>query len=263
MQNRYKGLTGNLWKIIYCFVYGALFLIAEMATDFYSLIGGLISYTLILIVIIIHGTLLSDRESAKSKLILSMSLIPMVRIMSQFMPYTQFSPVYWYILIYPPIFIAGWVARGRLNYSPSDVGLKIKRVSSQLLIALCGVVFGYLEYLVLKPTEPLIPDMSFGKIVLALVSLGAGTGFVEEFVFRGVLQKAAIDAMGNWGVYYISFLFAILHFIHNSVLDIFLVFAIGLFFAYMVKRTGSLLGVTLAHTINNYMLYVILPYVFS
>ncbi len=90
---------------------------------------------------------------------------------------------------------------------------------------------------------------------------GAGTGFVEEFVFRGVMQKAALEAMGNWGLYYVAFLFAILHLIHNSPLDVLLVFLIGLFFGWIVKRTGSLFGVTLAHTITNYLLFVILPYV--
>lgn len=246
--------------MLYAIIYMLLFVVAELATDFFSLAGGLVSYTIILIIIIIHSTVLMKRESPVSRLMLSLSLIPLVRMLSQFMPFTQFSTVYWYIIIYPPLFVAGWIARRRLNYTSSEVGFIIKGFPTQMLIALSGFAFGVLEYLVLRPTEPLIPDLSFGKIVLALAALGAGTGLVEEYIFRGVIQKAALDVMKGWGLYYVSFLFAILHMIHNSALDVVLVFAIGLFFAWIVKRTGSLLGVTLAHTITNFMLFVILPY---
>jgi len=38
------------------------------------------------------------------------------------------------------------------------------------------------------------------------------------------------------------------------------VFAVAMFFAWAVKRTGSLLGVTLAHGITNIMLFVVIPF---
>lgn len=246
--------------MLYAIVYMLLFLGAEMATDFFSLAVGLISYTTILTIIIVHSTVVIGKESPKSKLILALSLVPLVRMLSLFMPFTQFAPVYWYIIIYPPLFIAGWVARRRLNYKSSNVGLVVYNLPLQLLISLSGFVFGVLEYLVLRPSAPLVSNLTFNHVALAFISLGAGTGLVEEFIFRGIIQKASLDAMNEWGLYYTAFLFAILHLIHNSIMDVVLVFAIGLFFGWIVKKTGSLLGVILSHTITNYMLFVILPY---
>ena len=50
--------------------------------------------------------------------------------------------------------------------------------------------------------------------------------------------------------------------IHNSLIDIAFVFVVAMFFAWVVKRTGSLLGVTLAHGVTNIMLYLVLPLFF-
>jgi membrane protease YdiL (CAAX protease family) len=39
------------------------------------------------------------------------------------------------------------------------------------------------------------------------------------------------------------------------------VFVVALVFAWMVKKTGSLFGVTLAHGLTNSMLFVIAPFI--
>jgi len=85
---------------------------------------------------------------------------------------------------------------------------------------------------------------------------------VEEFMFRGVLQRSAVEVFGSWGIVYVSLLFAIVHLIHRSVIDLALVFVISLFFGWVVKKTGSLLGVTLSHGITNVLLYLVLPFFF-
>jgi len=91
--------------------------------------------------------------------------------------------------------------------------------------------------------------------------LAATTGFVEEFVFRGVLQRAAAESIGGWrGIIYVNVLFAAMHMGFQSWIDVLFVFAVAMFFAWAVKRTGSLLGVTLAHGITNVMLFLVIPF---
>ncbi len=64
------------------------------------------------------------------------------------------------------------------------------------------------------------------------------------------------------GIVYVSLLFSIVHLIHRSAIDIACVFVITLFFGWVVKKTGSLFGVTLAHGITNIMLFLVLPFFF-
>ncbi|MBI2850920.1 MAG: CPBP family intramembrane metalloprotease, partial [Chloroflexi bacterium] len=77
-----------------------------------------------------------------------------------------------------------------------------------------------------------------------------------------VLQRSADELFGWWGIAYVSFLFAIVHLIHRSLLDIVFVFVVAMFFGWAVKKTGSLFGVTLAHGIANIVLFLVAPVIF-
>ena len=57
----------------------------------------------------------------------------------------------------------------------------------------------------------------------------------------------------------VALIFAILHIGHRPLLDILFVLGVGLLFGWMVVKTRSLLGVTLAHGVINIMLFVVLP----
>ena len=67
-----------------------------------------------------------------------------------------------------------------------------------------------------------------------------------------------------WGEYsafvYVSILFAVLHIGYNSLADILFVFIVGFAFGLIVLRTGSLLGVTIAHGLTNTVLFLVVPF---
>ena len=231
---------------------------AEVVTNFFDLVVvGIICHVIILAALVVHSSLVE--ESIMRKLLLSLSLVPLTRIMSLSIPLAQVSPVYWYLVIYPSLFLAAWVAMRRLNFGARETGFNVNRLPLQLLVGLSGVIFGVAEYLVLRPPEPLVPELTWGGVLLSIVALGVGTGLVEEFIFRGVIQRTSMEALGGWGLPYVAFLFAILHLIHHSAVDIVLVFAIALFFGWVVNKTGSLLGVILSHAITNILLFLIIP----
>ena len=126
-------------------------------------------------------------------------------------------------------------------------------------MGLSGILFGIGEHYILRPAS-LIAELTWQQAWLPALILLVTTGFVEEIIFRGVLQRAAVGVFGWWGIVYISLIFAILHIGFLSWLDVIAVFVIALFFGYVVKITGSLSGVTLAHGITNTMLFVVMPF---
>ncbi|MCJ7769146.1 MAG: CPBP family intramembrane metalloprotease, partial [Dehalococcoidales bacterium] len=154
-----------------------------------------------------------------------------------------------------------------LDYRPGDIGIRFGLLPLQLIIGLVGVGLGIVEYLILTP-EPMVTELTWQTAWLPALVLLLSTGFVEEFIFRGVLQKTATEAFGGWGVVYVSFIFATLHigWIRTesplAMLDIVFVFIVALFFGWIVKKTGSLLGVTLSHGVTNIMLFIIAPFFF-
>ena len=121
-------------------------------------------------------------------------------------------------------------------------------------------MFGVIEYFLLAP-EPMVIELTWREVWLPALIFLFCTGFVEEFIFRGVLQRTATEVFGSWwGIIYVSLLFAVLHMGFISWIDIVFVFAVALFFGWVVKKTGSLFGVTLAHGITNILLYLVVPF---
>jgi hypothetical protein len=129
----------------------------------------------------------------------------------------------------------------------------------QIGVALTGLVFGYLEYKILNP-KPLVESFNLQDIWLPALILLVFTGFLEELIFRGLMQRAALVVMGRLSLLYISLLFAVLHIGYRSLADFVFVLFVGLFFSLVVERTRSLIGVTIAHGLTNISLFLIFPF---
>lgn len=246
--------------LVVAMVYLVLISSAEIIGAMQSQRAGIAFQTLIFFMLLVHAAI--NIKNPMGKMLLSLTLAPITRIASYSVPQLAWRPFATYLLIYFPIGIAAALVMWRLKLKPRAVGLVLKNPKWQSIIASTGIVFGFIEYTVLR-YPPLISQLTWTDAWIPGVTLLISTGLVEEFVFRGVMQKACEEALGKWTLAYVSYIFAILHVIHGSVLDIFLVFVIAYFFAWCVKKTGSLVGVVLGHGITNSVLFLVAPFVFQ
>jgi membrane protease YdiL (CAAX protease family) len=220
-------------------------------------LGGVVFHILLLAVLVSHASL-TARPSSR-RLYLALALAPLIRLLSLSLPLISFPRIYWYAIVAVPLFVSLGIVMLRLNLRPRQVGLFPGRLRTQFLVAFTGIPFGIAEYFILSPPEPLVESSSLTSILLGALILLVATGFTEELAFRGIMQRLAGEAMGRWGWLYVAVVFAVLHIGYLLVLDVFFVLGVGLFFGWVVKRTGSLLGVTLSHGIANICLYVVIP----
>lgn len=230
-----------------------------------SSVIGIICHIIILMATIIDAALIS--RYVYGRLILSLAIIPLIRIISLSLPLADMPQTLQYPIIYLPLLAAAIVLVRILDLGVKDIGIRFGFLPLQLVIGLAGVVFGIVEYLILTP-EPHVTELTWQAAWLPALILLLATGFVEEFIFRGVLQRTATEAFGGWGIVYISFIFAVLHIgwiqADNPLawLDVIFVFVVALFFSWVVKKTGSLFGVTLSHGITNIVLFIVAPFFF-
>jgi len=231
--------------------------VAEIITVTIEPVWGIACHIIVLVAVLLHSALTS--KQTHQHLLLSLALVPLVRIISLSMPLANIPQIWWYPIIYAPLLVAAFQVARLLGYRLEQIGLSFKQIPIQLAIALTGFLFGVTEYFILteeaKTTGLALQETWLLSAFLLLVC----TGFVEELIFRGVLQRSAEGAFGWWGIVYVSLLFAIVHLIHRSAIDIAFVFVVALFFGWAVKKTGSLLGVTLSHGITNIVLFLVAP----
>jgi hypothetical protein len=231
---------------------------AEVITVTIKPMWGIVFHILILAALVLHAALIG--KDTLQKFLLSLAMVPLIRVISLSLPLANIRQVWWYPIIYAPLLVSALEVTRLCGYRREQIGLTVKRVGLQLATALTGFLFGMAEYFIL-PEEAEASNLVLQETwLLAAFFLLVCTGFVEELMFRGVMQRSAEGMFGWWGIIYVSFLFAIVHLIHHSWIDLIYVFGVALFLGWVVKRTGSLLGVTLSHGLANIMLYLVLPY---
>ncbi len=243
-----------IWIMV---VYLLLLALAELVTTFSNPQLGLGLHAVLMIALFFQASI--SRVRAQSRYLYTVALAPLIRILSLSMPLAGFQYPYWYALIGLPLLLAAFLVFRLTGYQLQDVGLSPRKPLLQLQIGFIGLPLGYLEFRILKPAA-LVESMRLPDLLIAAFILLIFTGFLEEFIFRGLMQRASENVMGRYGPYWISLLFAILHIGYRSYLDFTFVLFVGLIFAFIVKRTQSLWGVTFAHGLTNITLYLLMPF---
>ncbi len=119
---------------------------------------------------------------------------------------------------------------------------------------------GLIEYLILRP-DPSAPFLSAAVLLRDIVYMFFFVAIAEEVLFRGIVQKALMDALGLWpGIFITSTLFAAMHVSWRSVPELLFVFLASIMLGYMRVKTKSLVGPLAWHGLNNTLLVGILPY---
>ena len=218
---------------------------------------GLPLHGLILLALLFQSSLIN--KTHQRRFLLTLSLAPLIRLISLLMPLKLIPTIYWYVVVALPLFVTVFLISRIGGITRQMNGLVFSAFPLQVLVSLSGLVLGYVEYVILRPA-PLISTFRWELIWLPALILLVFTGLLEELIFRGLMQSTALPYLGRYAILYVSVIFAVLHLGYRSILDFFFVFFVALFFGYIVKRSGSILGVTVAHGLINIMLFLIFPF---
>ena len=240
-------------------IYVLLITAAELVTSHF-LYAGILIHICLLGALLVHSVILDDQKVAD--LLTAMAVAPLVRILGLSTPLVHFSQITWFAIVSIPMFMAG-IAIARLqglsikdiNFSPP----KKKYTLIELVVILICFPIGFLEYHLLRPSG--ITELNFYSMLAPMLIMMVNTGFLEEFIFRGLLQYHAVRLAGFQGIVLISVLFGALHLTNLVVYDAFLAGGVGLMFGLVVQRTGSIWGVSVAHGVVNITLFLIAPHV--
>ncbi len=237
--------------------YLVLLTVAEVLTALVEPRLGLLLHSLLLTGALIYGARCCDRPAYRFWM--GVSLAPLIRLLSLSLPLRSVPFIYWYLIISVPLYVAVFILRRLiLQTSWAQVGLHGRGLALQALMPFLALPLGMLEYRILRPA-PLISGRNPGEFLIAALILLVSTGLVEELIFRGVMQQVAVEVMGREGLVYVSAIFAVLHIGHRSLADVFFVFGVALLFGWFVRRTRSIVGVSLTHGLINIWLFLIAP----
>jgi membrane protease YdiL (CAAX protease family) len=237
--------------------YLVLLAVAEILTAMVEPRAGLILHGLLLTGALLQSARWWDHPT--HRFWLGVSLAPLIRLLSLSLPLRSLPMLSWYFVVSVPLFGAVLTLQRVLRIPWDQMGVRGRGLPLQMLIGLLGPPLGILEYRILRPT-PLISGLNEGEFLLAALILMVCTGLIEELIFRGVMQQAALETMGVKGLVYVSAVFAVLHIGYRSLADVLFVFGVALLFGWLAWRTRSIVGVSLTHGLINIWLFLVAPF---
>jgi membrane protease YdiL (CAAX protease family) len=209
------------------------------------------------------GYYLQREQSPYRRVVPVLLLLPLTRIVSLAVANPRIPLLYWHGLAGLPLLAAALLAARLLNLPRERLGLQVRDRRTQSLIALSGVPLSLLAYAILRPA-PIVTEFSWFVLAVGLPGLVVFTGFLAEFIFRGLLQETLCEAMGGpRAMLYGSLLFASLHLGTLSPVYVVFIGLVGLAFAYCANKTHSIAGVALAQGLLNLGLLVVWPGLFQ
>ncbi len=242
-------------------LYTVLLIVSEFLTVIKP-VYGLTMHSLTLVILCSHAPLVRRLSPESAKLAICLVPIPLIRIVSITSPLVEFTLLEWFLVISMILFSSIIASMIFLGTDLEEYGFVLpqrRHLGLEIGVVFLGLVFGYMEYQILKPNN-MIEEFSVPGLAAPLVALYFGTGLLEELLFRGIIQKHAIDAFNKWvGVIFTTLIFMIMHTGWESFLDVIFVGAVGFFFSLVVLRTGSLIGVSFSHAITNLSLFILTP----
>jgi membrane protease YdiL (CAAX protease family)/LysM repeat protein len=229
---------------------------AEILTTFYAPIPGLALHGLLFVALLVQAALVN--HLSQRRFFLALALVPLIHLLSLSIPQMLFPVIYRYAVIGVPLLLAVLLAARAAGLDVRMIGFTLRKIPSQILFGLTGFFLGYIEYMILRPA-PMVNAPRLELIWLPALILMVFTGFLDELIFRGMLQYTALQQLGRFGIPYVAVIYALLQLGYYSALHLLLVLCVSLVFGWFVWRTGSIMGVILSHGLTNITLFLILP----
>lgn len=134
-------------------------------------------------------------------------------------------------------------------------------VAVAVLVSLVVLVvyLAEIQYTATTPA-PLIPSFTVTQLVLLAVVMIGVVGFVEELLFRGILQQELERRLGLvLGLLLASGIFGLMHSAYGTVDGIVYAGLLGLLFGIVYDATDSLVLVAVLHGLANVLLFGVIP----
>lgn len=233
-------------------------LVTESLLYFGVFDGALWGY-LLLFVAFTLAPLVTGR-TATTDVFRAFTLVPLFRLLNLGLPVFIASTLAWLPLVYGPVLLAAYVLQDDLSAvelpTGRDVGVALLFLPAVLVGA---ILLGTLEYAIVDPA-PVVESLALNELFLLVVVMVVFAGFVEEFVFRGILQRTIEAHSGRMaGIILSSLVFGAMHSSLQLPGEIVFGIGMGVVFAVLYDVTDNLVLITLLHGALNVFLFGVFP----
>ncbi|WP_123538492.1 CPBP family intramembrane glutamic endopeptidase [Halosimplex salinum] len=186
------------------------------------------------------------------------ALVPLFRLVTFGMPVFFEQALYWFPLVYGPFVPTVVLVEDTLPHVDVPIGARRDATLAPLAVPL-GFALAEVEYAIVQP-DALVAEWSVSQLLLVTVVMVGLVGFVEEYLFRGLLQGTLESELGRWpGLLVASGVFGLMHAGYGLYGELAFGVAVGLVFGLLYDYLDSLAFVIFVHGSLNVFLFAIIP----
>lgn len=226
---------------------------------YFGVFGGVLWGYLLLFVAFTLAPLVAG-QAATADVFRAFTLVPLFRLLNLGLPIFITTTLAWLPLVYGPVLLAAYVLQDDLPAVELPTARDVAVAVLFLPVILVGaILLGSVEYAIIEPA-PVVESLATNEFFLLVVVMVGFVGFVEEFVFRGILQRTVEAYTGRIaGIVLSSLVFGAMHSSLQLPGEIAFGIGIGVLFAVVYDLTDNLVLVTLLHGVLNVFLFGIFP----
>ena len=212
--------------------------------------------------VVLPGLAVITLSLHERRLLVGLSVVAIARLLAMTMPLAGVDRIWWYPAVGLPVGATLILASRRVAYTWRDLGISPRGVwrFETVAMAVLGVAAGVLAYPLLGTAAPLNP-VKLAAAPLAAVALALSVGVIEEVLFRGFLQRAAIDRFGSpRGILLVTFLYAAVAADRWSIPVVGAVTGLSLLFTLVTVFTGSVIPAVVGHATFAVVVLMVAPF---
>ncbi len=196
----------------------------------------------------------------------AMVFVPLLRLINLGTGDLGLHPYLWLALIYLLTLTAIAFVMPTHGYTAGSIGLwppPSGRKRQAVLVGVgIGLALGAVQWVLSLESSPV--EVTPPNALLAVLVVGLLVGFVEELLFRGVLQPAASDVIGTAGaIVAVSVVFGFMHSVWLEPLNVVFAFCVSLYLGLAYARTRNFWHIWVVHAFINIGAYAVFPMLFG
>lgn len=194
------------------------------------------------------------------RLLLSLGMLPLVRIVSLAVPAAIIPVQYWFLQIGLAGLEGVFLVLRRLDLTFMDLGLQRTRVAEVGVVTAIGAALGLPAYLIAGRLDLGAGGGAIG-LALAVVIVVVFVGFFEEILFRGLIQSAGTALFARGGIVLSVAATTVMYAASLNPRYVVFMALVAVFLGIVTRRSGSIAAPIGAHAALAVVQLVVLPIV--
>ncbi len=236
---------------------GGLFM-AELVTIVGGAGPGVLAHVLLLVVVAMLSLRMGSTQT--HRLLLSLGMLPLVRIVSLAVPAAIIPIQYWYLQIGLAGLEGVLLVLRRLDLTFKDLGLQRTRGAEVAVVTAIGAALGLPAYLIAGRLDLGGGGGAIGLALSAAIVI-VFVGFFEEILFRGLIQSAGTALFARGGIALSVAATTVMYAASLNPRYVVFMALVAVFLGVVTRRSGSIVAPIGAHAALAVVQLVILPIV--